>query len=91
MRTDLPPITEIWVYLSGSPLLARVLTLGAYLVGLTLYEKSERNPLANPVLIAVILVSGAIQWLDMPYADGRQAMRKWCIRRKLPPDVQVSV
>jgi len=68
MRTDLPPITEIWVYLSGSPLLALVLTLGAYLVGLTLYEKSERNPLANPVLISVILVSGAIQWLDMPYA-----------------------
>jgi len=67
MRTDLPPITEIWVYLSGSPLLALVLTLGAYLLGLTLYERSERNPLANPVLIAVILVACSIQWLDMPY------------------------
>ena len=66
MRTDLPPITEIWVYLSGSPLLALVLTLGAYLLGLTLYERSERNPLANPVLIAVILVACSIQWLDMP-------------------------
>ena len=67
MRTDLPPITEIWVYLSGSPLLALVLTLGAYLLGLTLYERSERNPLANPVLIAVSLVACSIQWLDMPY------------------------
>ena len=67
MRTDLPPITEIWVYLSGSPLLALVLTLGAYLLGLTLYERSERNPLANPVLIAVILVACSIKWLDMPY------------------------
>lgn len=68
MRTDLPPITEIWVYLSGSPLIALVLTLSAYLLGLTLYERSERNPLANPVLIAVVLVTCAIQWLDMPYA-----------------------
>ena len=68
MRTYLPPITEIWVYLSGSPLLALVLTLSAYLLGLTLYERSERNPLANPVLIAVLVVTCAIQWLDMPYA-----------------------
>lgn len=67
MRNDLPPITEIWVYLSGSPLLALVLTLGAYLLGLTLYERSERNPLANPVLIAVSLVACSIYWLDMPY------------------------
>ena len=68
MRTDLPPITEIWVYLSGSPLLALVLTLSAYLLGLTLCERSERNPLANPVLIAVLVVTCALQWLDMPYA-----------------------
>jgi len=68
MRTDLPPFTEIWVYLSGSPLIALVLTLSAYLLGLTLYERSERNPLANPVLIAVLVVTCAIQWLDMPYA-----------------------
>jgi predicted murein hydrolase (TIGR00659 family) len=67
MRTDLPHITEIWVYLSGSPLIALVLTLSAYLLGLTLYERSERNPLANPVLIAVLVVTCAIQWLDMPY------------------------
>lgn len=40
----LPPISEIWVYLSGSPLLALVLTLSAYLLGLTVYERSQRNP-----------------------------------------------
>jgi hypothetical protein len=28
-RADLPAISEIWVYLSGSPLLALVLTLSA--------------------------------------------------------------
>jgi putative effector of murein hydrolase len=67
MQANLPPISEIWVYLSGSPLLALVLTLSAYLLGLTLYERSDRNPLANPVLIAVILVSLSINLLDMPY------------------------
>ena len=68
-RSDLPAISEIWVYLSGSPLLALVLTFSAYLSGLTLYERSQRNPLANPVLIAVVLVCLSISVLDMPYAQ----------------------
>jgi putative effector of murein hydrolase len=68
MRPDLPPIHEIWVYLAGSPLLALVLTLGAYTVGLGIYERTQRHPLANPVLIALVLVSTALQVLDMPYA-----------------------
>jgi putative effector of murein hydrolase len=68
MRTDLPPMSDIWVYLSGSPLLALVLTLGAYLVGMTVYERTQRHPLANPVLMAVVLVAYSITWLDMPYA-----------------------
>ena len=68
MRTDLPPMSDIWVYLSGSPLLALVLTLGAYLVGMTVYERTQRHPLANPVLMAVVLVACTITWLDMPYA-----------------------
>ena len=66
---DLPAISEIWVYLSGSPLLALVLTLSAYLIGLTLYERSQRNPLANPVLIAVVVVCIGIGVIDMPYAQ----------------------
>jgi putative effector of murein hydrolase len=68
MRADLPNIHEIWVYLSGSPLLALILTLTAYQVGVTIYERTHLNPLANPVLIAVTLISLAISLLDMPYA-----------------------
>ncbi len=64
---DLPPIAEIWVYLSGNPLFALVLTLAAYWLGSTLYERSERNPLANPVLIAVLIVATALALLDLPY------------------------
>jgi len=64
----LPDIHEIWVYLSGSPLLALFLTLAAYHAGVLAYERSGRHPLANPVLIAVLLVAGAITAIDMPYA-----------------------
>ena len=67
MRSDLPPISEIWVYLSGSPLFALVLTLSAYLIGLTISARTQRHPLANPVLIAVIVVATTITLIDMPY------------------------
>ncbi len=60
-------IHEIWVYLSGSPLLALVLTLASYQIGVVTYERANRNPLANPVAIAVLIVAAAITLIDMPY------------------------
>jgi putative effector of murein hydrolase len=68
MRPDLPNIHEIWVYLSGTPLLALILTLTAYQIGVMVYERTRLNPLANPVLIAVTLIAATITVLDMPYA-----------------------
>lgn len=62
------PIAEIWVYLAGSPLFALLLTLLAYEAGVTLYEKLDRHPFANPVAIAVLLVAVTISLIDMPYA-----------------------
>jgi len=62
------PMTQIWVYLSGSPLFALIVTLLAYQVGLTIYLKLNRNPLANPVAIAVCGVASILLLLDMPYA-----------------------
>lgn len=67
MNPDLPDIREIWVYLSGSPLLALILTLAAYQIGVVAYERAHRHPLVNPVAIAVLLVAGAITAIDMPY------------------------
>ena len=61
-------IAEIWVYLSGSPLLALFITLAGYQVGLTIYERSGQNPFANPVAIAVLIVASFILAIDMPYA-----------------------
>lgn len=62
-------IHEIWVYLSGSPLLALILTLGAYQLGVLAYECAARNPLANPVLITVTLIAVTITLIGMPYAE----------------------
>lgn len=69
MRPDFPDIHEIWVYLSGSPLLALILTLTAYQIGVLLYERSGLHPLANPVLIAVTLIAAALHVIEMPYAN----------------------
>jgi len=65
---QLPAIHEIWVYLSGSPLLALILTLSAWQAGVLVYERFDRNPLANPVAIAIAIVAAAITVIDMPYA-----------------------
>jgi predicted murein hydrolase (TIGR00659 family) len=60
-------IFEIWVYLSGSPLLALFITLAAYQAGLMIYERCRLHPLANPVAIAVLLVAGFIHAIGMSY------------------------
>ncbi|MFN3656014.1 MAG: LrgB family protein [Pseudolabrys sp.] len=48
---------NLWVYLSGSPLLWLTVTLTAYVVAEAASAACRRHPLANPVLIAVVLVS----------------------------------
>ena len=68
MTPELPAIHEIWVYLSGSPLLALILTLGSYQCGVLVYERAGRHPMVNPVAIAVIIVATTITGIDMPYA-----------------------
>lgn len=67
MRPDVPPIHEIWVYLTGTPLFALTLTLLAYSLGLFIYERSGKNPLANPVLIALLLVASTLTVGEIPY------------------------
>jgi len=49
-------LAEIWVYLSATPLFGLTLTLVAYVVADDLYQRSNKHPLANPVLIAVALI-----------------------------------
>jgi predicted murein hydrolase (TIGR00659 family) len=61
-------LTEIWVYLSTSPLLGLTVTLVAYQAAFWLYRKSNLHPLANPVAIAVALLVGLLWLTRTPYA-----------------------
>ncbi|WP_289035819.1 LrgB family protein [uncultured Roseibium sp.] len=60
--------SEIWVYLSASPLLALTLTLVAYQLGNWVYQKAGKNPLLNPVLIAVVALVATLLVTGTDYA-----------------------
>ncbi len=66
---------EIWSYLSRGPLLWLTVTLAAYAIGDWCFRATGRQPLANPVLIAVALLAGLL-WAsgtDYPtYFEGAQ-------------------
>lgn len=49
-------LRQLWVYLAASPLLHLTATLIAYQIGLALHRRTGGNPLANPVLIAVVML-----------------------------------
>jgi predicted murein hydrolase (TIGR00659 family) len=61
-------ITQLWVYLSAKPLTGLTITLVAYAIGFWLYQKSDRNPLCNPVVIAIALIAMLLKVTGTPYA-----------------------
>jgi predicted murein hydrolase (TIGR00659 family) len=63
LSQSLPPAVR-----AGLPLFAIVLTLGAYLLGVEI-EKRVRNPLANPVLIAIVIIGVTLHLLHLSYQD----------------------
>lgn len=70
-----PRLTELWVYLSTSPLLGLTLTLLAYQAAFWLYKRAGFHPLANPVMLAVAMVASVLALSDMDYRtyfDGAQ-------------------
>lgn len=65
----------LWSYLTQGPLLWLTLTLGAYLAGDAISRLSGRQPLANPVLIAVTIIGvvlGATGTDYQHYFEGAQ-------------------
>lgn len=50
-------LVNLWVYLARDPLLWLTVTLIAYLIADAISARLNRHPLANPVLIAVVLVA----------------------------------
>ncbi len=55
------PLPEIWSYLAREPLLWLTATLVAYLIGDATHRACRGNPLANPVLVAVLLLAGMLR------------------------------
>lgn len=49
-------LTQTWVYLSASPLFWLTMTLVAYQLAFFLYQRCGQRPIANPVLISIILL-----------------------------------
>lgn len=64
-----PEITQIWVYLSASPLTWLTATLAAYVIADRVAGAAKRHPLANPVVIAAALLAALILATDTSYAD----------------------
>lgn len=60
-------ISEIWVYLSATPLLGLTVTLVAYQAAYWLYAKLALNPLANPVAVSVALLVALLWLTGTPY------------------------
>ena len=59
---------EVWTYLARTPLLGLTVTLVAYQIGDFVYRRARLNPLANPVLIAVLILVGLLAATGTDYA-----------------------
>jgi predicted murein hydrolase (TIGR00659 family) len=70
-----PRLTEVWVYLSASPLLWLAATLVAYQLAVAVSRSVRSHPLANPVALAVALIVAVLSLTGTPYRtffDGAQ-------------------
>jgi predicted murein hydrolase (TIGR00659 family) len=58
---------RLWVFLSASPLTWLTMTLAGYALADWISQRANRHPLANPVLIAVLLLAVALGVTQTPY------------------------
>jgi putative effector of murein hydrolase len=61
------PYVELWRRLAAEPLFWLAATLGAYALGLRLQAVARGFPLANPVLIAIVLIGVLLRATGTPY------------------------
>jgi predicted murein hydrolase (TIGR00659 family) len=59
---------ELWAYLSTTPLLWLTVTLVVWVGADRLADWSGRHPLANPVLISILVVAVVLTLTETPYA-----------------------
>lgn len=60
-------ITDIWVYLSASPLLWLTLTLCVYALASQLALRTRNAPWANPVAVSVTILGAILLFTNTPY------------------------
>ncbi|MCQ0990129.1 LrgB family protein [Jiella marina] len=60
-------ISDIWVYLAASPLLALTMTLVLFQVAQWLYRKAGRPALLNPVFLSAAAIVAILIATDTPY------------------------
>ena len=61
--------SETWQWLGGSPLFGLTLTLAAYWLGRWVFRRTRGNAFAQPVLIAIVLVSAVLLATGISYED----------------------
>lgn len=61
-------LATLWVYLSASPLLGLIVTLLAYILSYRLYELANRNPLLNPVALAMLILMALLLLTGTSYS-----------------------
>jgi predicted murein hydrolase (TIGR00659 family) len=59
--------SDIWVYLSQTPLLWLTLTVSVFYVAQTIYTYFNNNPLLNPVLISIFILVPMLSLTNTPY------------------------
>lgn len=62
-------LSDLWHHLAQTPLLGICLTLACFAFADWFYRKCNQSPLANPVLITIILVSGTLWVSGTTYED----------------------
>jgi len=61
------PLTDIWVYLSATPLLFLTLTLLVYQAAYWLYRRAGFHPLLNPVAVSIALLVALLRLTGTRY------------------------
>lgn len=64
-----PSVGVIWVYLESTPLLGLACTLLAWQAALAVSRRLGDMPLANPVLVAILLLAALLTATGTAYAD----------------------
>jgi predicted murein hydrolase (TIGR00659 family) len=68
MMPRLTDAATFWIYLAEQPLFFLALTLVAYLIGDRISRATGRHPVANPVMIAVLIIGAILLLTRTPHA-----------------------